>query len=479
VYADLEALMLVKPLTFLAMCALVVTAAAPASAVSLETSDAPTSLINASTGAPPAAAPAPIVRVTTHRARKTTRKKAIVKAVEHHAEPSATPVVPAVVSRPLTLTKVSATKVKGRNERHVTVRSRTKGEIVIGAKAEARVAPVPPAPAVPAEIEVKTEGSHLAVKARTGKIEIKPTKATVSARPVALQTTAQPAVEEAPSPPHASLDIGTGEAKVVVATDRSGSAPTGQAQAAKTVVVKTDSATAAVLKARVKAPCLHEGVEFVRGQEAQTFALTRCDGSVAPLALEKLSILARPDSAPLPKSATDLAKVKGPDIAAGIRRVDPGLAQRVQTIADHFSKSGPVKVSVISGYRPLSSGSYHATGQALDLRVEGVPNEAVVEVCKTLLDTGCGYYPNSSFIHVDVRQPGTGHVAWIDASAPGETPRYVASWPPPPEPEVKSAEKTGNPIEKLDPELPELPSDDHPAAPGVSAAIPVPLDVAK
>jgi hypothetical protein len=44
---------------------------------------------------------------------------------------------------------------------------------------------------------------------------------------------------------------------------------------------------------------------------------------------------------------------------------------------------------------------------------------------------------------------------------------------------VKSADKTGNPIDKLDPELPELPSDEHPAAPGVSAAIPVPLDVAK
>jgi hypothetical protein len=95
------------------------------------------------------------------------------------------------------------------------------------------------------------------------------------------------------------------------------------------------------------------------------------------------------------------------------------------------------------------------------------------------VDTGCGYYPNSSFVHVDVRQPGTGHVAWIDASGPGEPPHYVASWPPPPEPEVKSAENLDNPIDKLDPELPPLPSDDHPAAPGVSAVVSAPLDVAK
>jgi hypothetical protein len=33
---------------------------------------------------------------------------------------------------------------------------------------------------------------------------------------------------------------------------------------------------------------------------------------------------------------------------------------------------------------------------------------------------------------MDVRDPGTGHVAWIDASSPGEKPDYVAAWPPPP-----------------------------------------------
>ena len=32
---------------------------------------------------------------------------------------------------------------------------------------------------------------------------------------------------------------------------------------------------------------------------------------------------------------------------------------------------------------------------------------------------------------MDVRDPGTGHTAWIDASGPGETPRYVTQWPPP------------------------------------------------
>lgn len=443
--------MLVKPLTSLALCALVVTAAFPAQAASLEASGSTTLVVSNSTVAP---ARVPIVRVT-HRSRKTTKKKVFLK-VGHHAEPAKSPVVAAVVTAPLTLTKVRARSKREIHSAHV------KGEIMIGPKAEAKVVVAVPAKpiAVPAEIEVKTEAPRRASKVPVGRTEVKPVKATVGIRPVAQEVR----VVEAPSA-RASLDVGTGEAKIVASASGSAVLPAKEQVHAKV--------------AAPKPPCMHEGIEFVRGQEAQTFSLTRCDGSMAPLALEKLSILARPDSAPLPKSAEDLAKVKGPDIAAGIRRIDPGLVERLQAITGHFSKNGPAKVDVISGYRPMSSGSYHATAQALDLRIEGVPNEAVVEFCKTLADTGCGYYPNSSFVHVDVRQPGTGHVAWIDASGPGEAPRYVASWPPPPDPEVKSAEKLENPIDKLDTDLPQLPSDDHPAAPGVSAAIQVPLDLAK
>jgi len=42
---------------------------------------------------------------------------------------------------------------------------------------------------------------------------------------------------------------------------------------------------------------------------------------------------------------------------------------------------------------------------------------------------GCGYYPNGSFVHVDVRPYATGRVVWVDASRPGEPSRYVDGWP--------------------------------------------------
>jgi hypothetical protein len=34
---------------------------------------------------------------------------------------------------------------------------------------------------------------------------------------------------------------------------------------------------------------------------------------------------------------------------------------------------------------------------------------------------GVGYYPNSSFVHVDVRSQNT---QWVDRSSPGERPEY-------------------------------------------------------
>jgi len=182
-----------------------------------------------------------------------------------------------------------------------------------------------------------------------------------------------------------------------------------------------------------KRECHKDPVEIVRGPEIERFTLTKCDGTLAPLAIEQLSILIRPGGAARPTAPiAELAKKPGNELAHGIRRVDPRLVERVQMVAEHFGKPGaPAKLFVISGYRPASIGSMHSTGRAIDLRVEGAKNEDVVAFCKTLGDTGCGYYPNSSFVHVDVRDAGAGHVSWIDASGPGETPRYVTQWPPP------------------------------------------------
>lgn len=179
--------------------------------------------------------------------------------------------------------------------------------------------------------------------------------------------------------------------------------------------------------------CTRPAVEIAAGLDVSTFALTRCDGTPAPLAVDKLSILARPGTAAKPRQPVEsLPKTRSADVAPGVRRVDPRLVERLDLAVEHFRKAGePSKVQLISGVRPKSAGSYHQSGRALDFRIEGVSNEALVAFCKTLPDTGCGYYPNSLFVHMDVRDRGAGHVAWIDVSKPGEAPKYVSAWPLP------------------------------------------------
>ena len=187
--------------------------------------------------------------------------------------------------------------------------------------------------------------------------------------------------------------------------------------------------------------CFHPTVSFSRMGQASdaTFPLTTCDGKPTTIAIESLSVLARPYDVPAPKlmPASNISKspkgqkafatTKG-ELAPGVRRVDAGLVMRLQAVADRF----PGKtITLVSGYRPASKGSLHASAQAFDIRVDGVTNETLVAFCKTMKDTGCGYYPNSFFVHVDVRPTGSGHVYWIDASGPGEKPVYVKSWPPP------------------------------------------------
>ena len=109
-------------------------------------------------------------------------------------------------------------------------------------------------------------------------------------------------------------------------------------------------------------------------------------------------------------------------------KLDARLVEQLAAAVDHFrTESEPPRVTLVSGYRPRSTGSYHAKGRALDFKIEGVDDESLVAFCKTLPDTGCGYYPNSVFVHMDVRDHGAGHVAWTDVSKPGEAPHYVSA----------------------------------------------------
>ena len=149
----------------------------------------------------------------------------------------------------------------------------------------------------------------------------------------------------------------------------------------------------------------HGSIQFLRlnnGEEAR-MQLVRRDGRINPTAKRRFRQLLRS----LPTGA--------------IHDIHPRLLQLVQKVGDRWPHK---KLIVISGFREHSGGrrhSRHNEGRAMDFRVEGVANTVVRDYCKTLGRVGVGYYPNSTFVHLDVRERSA---YWIDWSHPGEHPRY-------------------------------------------------------
>lgn len=111
--------------------------------------------------------------------------------------------------------------------------------------------------------------------------------------------------------------------------------------------------------------------------------------------------------------------------------IDERLIAMIALASDEF---GGRAIRIVSGYREASYApdSKHKSGQALDFSIPGVPNEALRDYLRTLNDVGIGFYPNSTHVHLDVREKTT---YWVDYSFPGERPHYayepgVRGWGP-------------------------------------------------
>jgi len=105
-------------------------------------------------------------------------------------------------------------------------------------------------------------------------------------------------------------------------------------------------------------------------------------------------------------------------------RIAPELLQLLQRVADRWPGR---RILVQSGVRPLverpgREPGNHMRGRAIDFSIEGVSNRELRDFCRTLPNAGVGYYPNSTFVHLDARDRPT---FWVDLSGPGEPPDYV------------------------------------------------------
>lgn len=149
----------------------------------------------------------------------------------------------------------------------------------------------------------------------------------------------------------------------------------------------------------------HPGVVTLRdGEQHETLRLVDPEGRVVHAGLVQLGAWMQ----------------RHPD--GSTRLPHPRLARLLADISNHF---GGRELRLISGFR--AAGGYtrwtsrHVEGRAADIRVQGVSNRRLWEYCRSLGHTGCGYYPRSTFVHVDARPQ---HAQWVDWSRPGKRRRY-------------------------------------------------------
>ncbi|HET9929341.1 MAG TPA: LysM peptidoglycan-binding domain-containing protein [Polyangiaceae bacterium] len=106
-------------------------------------------------------------------------------------------------------------------------------------------------------------------------------------------------------------------------------------------------------------------------------------------------------------------------------RVPERLLYLLVRVSDTF---GGRPIRIVSGYRTSSyyEDSRHKHAAAVDFSITGVPNAVVRDFIREFDDVGVGFYPNSSFVHLDVR---TQAAYWVDYAGPGEPPRSTPDAP--------------------------------------------------
>ena len=104
--------------------------------------------------------------------------------------------------------------------------------------------------------------------------------------------------------------------------------------------------------------------------------------------------------------------------------MNPRLVRMLYQVGRHYPGR---RIEVISGYRHPSVAknprSPHMQGLACDIRIAGVKNTGLRDYLRAgFQKVGVGYYPNSAFVHLDVRKDRSAF--WIDYSRPGERSIY-------------------------------------------------------
>ncbi len=109
------------------------------------------------------------------------------------------------------------------------------------------------------------------------------------------------------------------------------------------------------------------------------------------------------------------------------RTIEPRLITMLYMVGQHYD----AELQIISGYRirgaGASRGSRHGSAHACDFDIRGEGTRSLARYLDaTFARAGVGYYPNSGFAHLDVRDPS---YYWIDRSGSGQRSRTRSRTP--------------------------------------------------
>ena len=131
---------------------------------------------------------------------------------------------------------------------------------------------------------------------------------------------------------------------------------------------------------------------------------------------ERIDIVYRRGDVYLPDAVNRLDQFLRDHRTGDVRQLDERLFDLLHDLAQSLGKA-EAEINIVCGYRTpwsneflrtrspdsgVASHSLHMEGEAIDIRIPGVPTAQLRDAALGLHRGGVGFYPKSQFVHVDV-----------------------------------------------------------------------------
>lgn len=129
---------------------------------------------------------------------------------------------------------------------------------------------------------------------------------------------------------------------------------------------------------------------------------------------ERINVVYRRGDSYLPDGVSELDRFLRDHRTGDVIALDPRLFDLLSDITAALGRAG-TEIDIVCGYRTpwsneflrrttsgVAQHSQHMRGEAIDIRIPGVPTARLRDAALELHRGGVGYYPQSQFVHVDL-----------------------------------------------------------------------------